>query len=329
MINETLFPINFSATMLTDLHLCELSWFRKHCQRLVGQSRSGDLIAGSHIAKACELTRKAFFNDGKDAEDSIDIGKTFILEAEDTTHDLKSNERVAMCFERYFKKFKLTSELKPVKLEDGTYAIEYLFNFDLGIPHPEIVGQNICLKGKLDGLYWRKTLAGIENYVLDEKTTGSIRRLPDGTPDWYAEENEFNTSAQFIIYHWSARKLGVKTTRSLIRRIPILVKFEESFELSLPINQFMLDRWEQSTIAKIQELISKYKWLKANGGLPQQVFYPIYNEGCNNFKKPCYWKAGCISKEGEEEIASKTKQVVYIEGKEIALIDYKKSLNLI
>ena len=43
---NTIFPINFSHTMMSDLWSCEFKWYRTHCQRLSGVHRSGDLIAG-------------------------------------------------------------------------------------------------------------------------------------------------------------------------------------------------------------------------------------------------------------------------------------------
>ena len=335
MSNETLFPIQFSSSMFSDIWKCEMYFFRKHCQRLVGGNRSHHLIAGGHIARACELTRKAYFNEGKDEEEAIDIGINHILESEDTGDELKSNERVAMCFKKYFKKYKLSSNLKPVPLADGTFAIEYLFRFDLGIPHPEIPGQNIVFKGKLDGLYERPYQQNRKVSVLDEKSTARVPKNSDGSPDIIAEENVFNSRGQFLAYHFAARELGVETHETIVRRFPITKEYQEPYELILPINNFMLNNWKASTVAKIEELIEKYKWLKSNGGLPQRAFYPIYSEGCNEFNRPCEFKIGCLNKEGESEIFSSYKQAIFTDAnnneaysdesvKEWALKEYKQ-----
>lgn len=327
-MTKTLFPLNFSYSMLSDVFKCEMLFYRKHCQRLINNNRSGDLIAGGHIAKACELTRKAYYNDGIDEDEAITLGENYILEAEDTTHELKSNERTAFCFRKYFEKFKLSSNMRPVPLADGTFAIEYLFQFDLGIAHPEIPDTNICFKGLLDGLYSKPGPLGHKISVLDEKTTGSVRRLPDGSPDFIMEEQEFNSSGQFMAYHWAARQLGVKTDNTIIRRIPILQKFEEAYELNLPINSYMLENWEQSTIAKIEELKDKYIWLKKSGKNPQKAFFPVYNDACNAYRKPCAFKAGCLSQDGESEIISSFRQAVRVNESEIALTDYLAQLNI-
>lgn len=329
---DSLFPINFSYSMLSDLWQCEMFWYRKHCQRLTGMYRSGDLIAGGLFASACEVTRKAYFNDGIDEETAIEMGYEHILCGEDTTDDLKTNERMAYTFKKYFKKFRLESTLTPCKLVDGSHAVEYSFVFDTGIAHPEIEGQNIYFKGKLDGLYERLHQGkGIKRYVLDEKTTKSVRRIT-GTKliDMVAEEDEYRTSGQFIGYHWAARQLGVKTESTLIRRVPIGVNFEEAYEIEIPITDFMIENWVKTTFTKIEELVEKYKWIKATDkAIPQDAFYPVYNSNCNSYRKLCVFADGCIEKYGEQILASRYQQVVFHEGKEHTLKEFKQLKGLI
>lgn len=92
---ETLFPLTISDSSLSDLYLCELLWFRKYCQKLTTSVHNPDLIAGKAFAKACELTRKAYYNDKVDEEDAISIGYDYILNSEDTYDTKKSLERIA------------------------------------------------------------------------------------------------------------------------------------------------------------------------------------------------------------------------------------------
>lgn len=323
---ETLFPINFSHSMLSDIWTCEFSWYNKHVRRFTGMYRSGDLIAGGHLASACEITRKAFFNEGVDEETAIELGYEHILSAEDTTDALKTNERVAFAFKQYFKRFKMDSSLVPCQLADGTHAIEYKFLFDTGIKHPEL-DQNICFTGKLDGLYRRIAQNHfVSNHVVDEKTTKSVRRIT-GTKliDIQAEEEEYLTSGQLIAYHWAARKLGVKTESSLIRRIPILTNWEAAYELEIPVNQFMIDSWEYATFAKIKELVSKYRWLQEHTDKdPREAFYPVYNSGCTSYRKLCAFSDGCTSKHGDAVLTSKYRQIIFNEGKELSLKEFKQ-----
>jgi len=121
---DSLFPINFSNSMMQDVWKCELLFFRKYCQKLVNaNSKSSDLIAGGHFASGCEIVRKSYFNCGMSIDDAIAEGYNYILDAEDTGDNVKSNERLALTLQKYFKRFPLDSELTPVRLANGEHAI--------------------------------------------------------------------------------------------------------------------------------------------------------------------------------------------------------------
>jgi hypothetical protein len=312
---ETLFPITFSHSMMQDVWGCELKFFRKHIQRLVrGEIRDSNLIAGGHFAKACEIVRKSYYNDNNSIDFSIQMGYDSILESEDTGDYTKSNERIALSLRKYFQKYPLDDNLTPVKLSNGEHAIEYSFEFDLGIEHPDIPGTNLAYKGKLDGLYER-THHGkrVHVYVVDEKTTGNVYRL-QGTKliDVVKEENQYKTEGQFIGYHWAARQLGVKTHSSLIYKIPIMKEFEPAYCLDIPITEFMIDIWSSTMLNKIEELKDKYLYYKNEDNLPHYSFYaPMTNSACNSWGRNCNFAQGCRSKEGEEILRSEFQQRIY------------------
>ena len=331
---DSIFPTAFSNSMMSDIWKCEMYFFRSHCQKLVSvNKKSSDLLAGGHFAKGCELVRKAYFNDNLSIDESIELGYNYILDAEDTGDSIKSNERMAVVLEKYFKRFPLDSELTPVKLVNGEHAIEYNFEFDLGIPHPELEGVNLTYKGKLDGLYERRFQDKRTHcYVVDEKTTGQVSRIK-GTklPDLIEEENMYKVEGQFIGYHWAARQLGIMTSGSLIYKVPVLTNHEDAFELTVPINEFMIRQWHHATVSKIEELAEKYKYYKEKqnslGFLPQYAFYPSYTgNSCLAYRRLCAYAEGCKLPEGEEIIASSMKQVVWDskERKEITLKEYKE-----
>jgi len=316
---DTLFPIAFSNSMMNDVWLCEMLWFRKYCQKFRSSDKEPDLIAGGHFAKACEIVRKAYHNDKKDPEEAIELGSNYILEAENTGHVEKTNERVAFALRRYFRSFPLDSSLTPVELADGTFAIEYVFEFDLGIAHPELPETNLTYKGKLDGLYeYRSHGVRDEIVVLDEKTTRKLHRI-NGTKlvDKTKEELLYKTNGQFIGYHWAARQLGVKTEKSLIRKVPIAATYEPPVELIIPVTPFQIEIWSTTMVNKIEELKDKYIYYKQNGGLPHVAFYPILGNGCNNYDRPCYVSDGCFDKYGEQLIASKYQQLVWDSAKQL------------
>jgi hypothetical protein len=332
---DTLFPIYFSSSMFEDIFGCKFKFFRKYCQKLVGSGVSHHLVAGGILAKAFEITRKAYYNESLPADKSIELGFTHILEAEDTNDQLKSNERLAFAFNQYFKKFPLSSSMKPCELIDGTFAIEYQFELDLGIPHPDIPERNLIFTGKLDFLGEQKDRFGeLQRYVHDDKSTQSIKRIT-GTKiiDIAAEKEQYKTRGQFIAYHYAAHKLGIKTTKTLVHRIPILKDPEPSYELEIDCNAFMIEHWLNSTMNEIGELTERYKHFKKTGCDPRLAFSPVYNEACNSFFRPCEYKEGCISSEGDEKLSIVCRQGVrYPENQsdtELSLIEYKKQLGLL
>jgi hypothetical protein len=327
---QTFFPLKFSASMLETLHRCQTAFFRQYIQNLSVYTKNPDLTAGSHIAKACEIVRTAYFTNGFSPDEAIELGKEYILLAEDIGDSIKSNENVAYCLEKYFKKFKLDETLSACELVDGSHAIEYKFDFDLGIPHPDISDKNITFTGRLDYICEDVKLNHTLRYGLDEKSCKSVYRLK-GTkiPDYEKEAAKYRTNSQILSYAWACQQLGIDLEEFLIRRIPITSEFEPSFELRIPITQFAIDMWFRTTYNKIIEFVEKYKMYKSLGGSPLFYFQPTFQElACMNYSKPCIWSEGCISKDGEYLLQEKYMQRIYDRDlrKEIPLEEYLESL---
>lgn len=337
MTYKTIFPTHFSPSMLSDIYRCEMYFFRQYCQCFVGRVKNPDLIAGGHIAKACEITRNAFFTGGLSETDAIELGSDHILESEDTGDRVKSNENVALAFRKYFTKFKLSSELEAASLADGTHAVEYKFLFDMGIPHPALKGTNILFTGRLDYLGQKITTAGYKYYGVDEKTCKQIARIAESkAPDYAKELQSYRTSTQIMAYAWAAQQLGITLESFLIRRIPIMNEFNPSFELEVPLNQFMIDTWYRSTRARLLALTEKYKtYVDSIQGVsdrhPHEVFQPSYDTtSCIAYSRPCAYLDGCTYPEGELMIANRFMQRVYDREKriEVTIEDYIKQENL-
>lgn len=327
---ETLFPLAFSHSMLSDLHRCEVYWFRSHVQKFSTEKNS-DLIAGGLFASACEIVRRGFFEQKLDIDEAIELGYNSILEGEDTGDSLKSNDRIGFLLKKYFKQFPPDESWKPIQLSDGSYSIEYEFIFDTGIQHPDLPDRNIHFKGKLD-LLGQKRIAGgrIINAVLDEKTTKSVKRVPESKViDLAAEERSYLSDGQLIAYAWAAKQLGVNVEMAYIRRVPILTNYEPAFELEIPVTSFMIENWSKSTFNRIAELAERYKFYKKTNDI-FDAFSPVYNSGCNAYNKPCKYKMGCIQKEGEEFIAQNFQQIVFLQDTQetLTLRKYKERLGL-
>lgn len=305
---DTLFPLNFSSSSITVLHSCKYKFFRMYVQHLQGEgSKSHHLHAGGLFAKACELTRKAIYDDKLPEIKAIALGKDSILQAETILDGIKTNERVAIVFEKYFEHFS-SSYMIPATLIDDTHAIEYQFELDTGIQHPDMPDRNILFTGKLDFVGVEFINGDPVYYVVDDKTTSSVYRLP-GTkiPDINKIKAEYICRGQFIGYVYACHKLGIPVTKVKVRKIPIASSYEESFEFDVECSQFMVDRWEKSTFSLIEETVERYRWLKdtlskkdTDTEANASAFPPVYNEACYSWGLSCPYSVGCTEKEGDE-----------------------------
>lgn len=310
----TLFPLNLSHSMLTDIWKCEMYFFRSHCQKLVGATTNPHLIAGNHFAKACEIVRQEYYNNGKSAAEAIMLGTVHIIQAPDTGDSIKSNERLAMCLQRYFNKYPLDGKSKVAQLQDGSHAVEYCFEFDTGIEHPDLPDRTVHYKGKIDAILETTLRDGsIKRSIIDEKTCSSVYRIK-GTKliDLTMEEQAYRADGQLIGYAWSAKQLGLSIQEALIRRVPILKEYEAPFEITIPISDFMLTKWANTTFSKLAEIVEKYKYYKTNlDSYPQDSFYPVYNtNACHSYNKACQYIEGCLNDYGEDILATTHKQMV-------------------
>jgi hypothetical protein len=328
----TFFPLSFSVSSMKSLHRCSMFTFREQIQHLSGFSRSSDLIAGGHIAKACELARVAYFTEGKDEDDAIDIAKEYILNGEDTGDSVKSNEATAFALEQYFRKFRLEDSLPPCSLSDGTHAVEYRFELDTGIAHPELKDRNILFSGRLDYLCEKVVGNTVTRHGLDEKTCKSVYRVQGSKQIDYAKEaDQYRVDSQILSYGFAARALGVPLTSFFIRRIPIMKDFEPAFELELPINDWQLDLWWKTTLRSIMELKETYLLYKSGGYTPEELFLPTFQEhACLSYGKTCRYLDGCLSKDGVGFLTERFSQRIWDRDKreEVELKTYLKENNI-
>ena len=299
-MTNVLFPLNISQSVLSDMYQCEVYFFRKWCQGLF-PPKSSDLIAGSHFANACEIARNSFYKDNLELDECIEKGYNYILNEVDTGDTIKSNERVAFCFKKYLEKYPLNISWKPCLLEDGSYSVEYYFEFDLGITHPDLPDRNIIFSGKLDMLGQINLPNGKTIFaVVDEKTCNRVTRINETKViDLVKEEEKYRASGQLIGYAFACDVLGIKVEKGFIRRVPILKDYTPSFELAIDINPYMIEAWSMSMINKVREYVEKYKYYKETGKL-FACFSGAFTDACNPFGRTCEYKDGCTMKEGEE-----------------------------
>lgn len=316
----SMFPEIFSDSMIGTVYECPLRWFRMNCQKFANyEERSGHLIAGTAFAKACELARIAYYNEKKSMDDAIEVGYNYIMEAEDTTIEDKSNIVVAKRFKKYLEQFPMEDDYRICSLADGTHAIEYVFQLDLPIIHPE-TGNFIKYKGKLDLILETRLPGGrIKRVLADEKTTGRLARIagtksedyPYGQVDIVKEENNYKLSPQLISYSWGCRELGIPLDEAWINKVPISKDYEPAVRLEITISDFLIDTWYAATVKKISELAAKYKVWKEEQCRPKEYFDPSFNHDCVFFGRLCPFDIGCRNEDGEELLKGMYPQLVY------------------
>lgn len=318
MVNKDniLFPATFSHSSLGVFKTClKKGYYSRilHLQRSTAPSEH--LLAGSLFASAMEQIRNDVYIEGLEQDHALQRGKELILEGEDTGSFNKSNEQVAAAFERYILRFPLESSFKPFTLEDGGKGIEYYFEIDTGIPHPDFPEKTILYNGYLDGFYEHWVKGKVDGcYVVDEKTTSKLFRIPrtiskeepNGRVDMAKEEGTFRLSSQMIGYSVVAKLQGIEAN-ALIRRVPISSKPEEPIEIEIRINQYMRDQWVAGTFGLIEELVERYKRLKA-GGKISEIFLGSYGNQCQTYGEICQFSKGCLSKNGELMMLNSSKQ---------------------
>lgn len=326
----SLFPEVISASMIEDIWRCETYFLRNHIQRYRLHEKSGDLLAGGAFAKACELTRKSFYEEGMSEDEAIDVGYHYILTSEHTGHAVKTNEWVAKCFKKYFRTYPLDSSFRPILFPDGSAAVEFTFDFKTGIQHPDLPDTDIRIKGKIDGVYGEYFGGKMTKaYVLDEKSTAKLYRLPTGQVDLDKELMSFRLNPQMIIYVWAARELGLKVDTALIRRVSFNAKYEPPIELHIPITQYMIDTCLSSLYNKIQELVEKYKMWKFEGYELQQTFATQYGSQCITYGRACPYAEGCWYDRGGDILASNIRQLVYNGEEMVGLESYLRQKGIV
>ena len=317
---KTMFPIFISNTDLSLWSECELKWFRSRCQMLRKYAFNIDLTAGGAFASAIEFARKNYYNEGRTAEEAVDISYDFILELlheQELQDELKSPERMALAVKDYFKHFPLdTDEVQPVKLKSGSHAIEHKFTLELPINHPEL-GVPLIFKGKLDmlGTYMGRT------WIVDEKTCKAIPRTQGAL---------LAMSGQFVGYAWAARELGIPIQGVLVRKVAIQKAGNKIEQFEVPITDFMIDLWYDSMIKKVTQMVFNYLEVIQGRHTFKEAFLADFQSGCTAYFKPCAFREGCSSKHGEGFIQAEFDQIAwnYETKEEVSLEAFRKLCGL-
>lgn len=237
------------------------------------------LHAGGAFARGLEVTRKAFYGDGLDADDAIGLGWAALQAAYQVDYDsaslgrsAKTPDRMGAALVDYFDTYPLATDwIKPAFRQDGAPAVEFTFAIPLPLVSPE-TGEPILYTGRFDML----GQSGDKFFVVDEKTSGSLG-------EYWARRYEL--SAQFTGYCWAARTFGFPVVGALIRGIGILKTELKHAEMPLYRPDWMIAEWYHELVQEVGEMIDAWRALDddmANQWHPL-IFNPDYNEACGAY----------------------------------------------
>ncbi len=239
------FPHAVDSTLISTFRSCPQKFFRSYLEHWKAKGESVHLVAGSAFAKGLEVARKAFFEEGRSADESIALGVGALMEAygdfECPPDSGKSLERTAGAFEFYFTQYPLEKD-KPLTLANGARAIEFSFAEPLPIKHPE-TGDPLIYCGRSDMV---TEFAG-GNYILDDKTTSQLGA------SW---ARQWELRSQFTGYAWACKKAGVDPKGALVRGVSILKTKYDTLQAVTYRPEWEIERWYQQVLRDIRRMLA-------------------------------------------------------------------------
>lgn len=227
------FPAALDSTIIGTFRSCPQKAFRMYLEHWKPRVDSVHLIAGGAFAAGLEVARRAYYEDGRSAEDSQALALGALLRAygpfECPADSAKSPHRMAGALEYYFSQYPLaTDEAKPA-LIGGRHAIEFSFAEPLNIAHPE-TGEPILYTGRTDMI--ADFAGGL--WIEDDKTTGSLGARWSG---------QWDLRSQFTGSCWAARRNRIKVDGVLVRGIAIRKEGFDTAQVISSRSEWEIERW--------------------------------------------------------------------------------------
>lgn len=245
-----MFPHVLDSTMIAAFRSCPRKMQLEFVEHYKSRHPSVHLIAGGAFAKGMEVARRAFFEEGQNATDSVALGIGALIteygDFECPPDSAKSLERTAGAFEFYFDHYPLGADgSEPFEWTDGKRAIEFSFAEPLPIAHPE-TGDPLIYCGRSDMI--AHFAGGI--YIFDEKTTSSLG------PSW---SNQWDLRSQFTGYCWAAQRNDIEANGVIVRGVSILKTKYDTQQAITSRAEWEIDRWYNQLQKDILRMIECYK----------------------------------------------------------------------
>jgi len=270
------FPLCWDNTMRTSFISCPQKWAWEFLYHYKPTLPSVHLHAGQAWAKGLEVTRTAYYCEGKDPEDALSMGIQAMFKAYGTfecpPHIAKDPGRLAEAMVYYFTKYPLaTDDCKPYIGKNGP-MIEFSFALplDIDLRHP-ITGEPIIYTGRTDMI---AIMGNSAISVFDDKTTSQLGA------SW---AQQWDMRSQFTGYVWACREYGIPVKQVVARGIALL---KEKFNTSQAISfrpEFRLDRWREQVVRDIRRAITSWE----EGYFDTNEADECSSYGGCMFKSPC------------------------------------------
>lgn len=250
-----MFPTVIDASMRESFSACPRKFWWQYMRNLARSEVNIHLLAGGAFAKAMEVTRKAFWLEGKLADEALGLGAIALVKAfEDYDMEEVSNKSclgMLGALDHYFAVYPLASDMvKPYK-----GSIECSFALPIpDVKHPQ-TGEPILYAGRFDML----GQMGDQLFVVDEKTTAALG---------FAWSRQWELRGQIIGYMWAANQMGWKVDGALIRGISILKRSYGNAQAIIYRQPWLEEEWLaqlQRDVFRMMDCFEEGYWDKSFG----------------------------------------------------------------
>lgn len=275
------FPEVIDNTQVKAFRRCPQYWRRRYLEglQLRDEALSVDTHFGGCFAKGVEMARRAFFEQGKEAQEAIETGHSAAIamwEDQPTKAAPKSAKTLANllgALSYYWQQFPLGADgLTPI--EGG---IEMALQMPLPFLHPE-TGEALRYAGRCD-LVARNEHDGV--VIVDEKTMGRC------TDAWLAQ---WDTDPQMSGYQYLLRHAGHEA-HSMIRGVEISSSGPSHVLVPVFRSSWQLDNWYAQLLRDVRRMLALYK---------EGTFDFAFGSACTAYGRPCEFARLCTTPNAEQ-----------------------------
>jgi hypothetical protein len=285
--------------------LCPHHFFRRHCQGLTHDAPSIHLHFGACLAKALEVTRRAYCAGHPQSAAVVDGATalmsewgTFDFTPRTRTEANKTLENCLLALTDYFKEWPLATDPIQIHVHDGAPCVEFSGAAPIpGALHPTIVDDEgqptpILYAGRFDMIGdMGKAVIG-----LDDKTTSQLG------DNW---REQWKLRGQFSGYTWLANKYQLPIKAFAIRGIQILTNSTKREMALTPRPKWMVEQWlaqlcrDVNRMLECWDMYQIYHALDTENQLIPHAFDQNFDSGCFSYMRPCEYMDLCTSEHPE------------------------------